>query len=729
MTVFSSLSLGLLAGVSGFAIASSAAAQSVATPPVVDISKIAREPDVIVIGQRQGLLTIPGSGATIDGGELDKSRPLTINDALRQAPGVFPRDEEGLGLRPNIGIRGLNPTRSTKVLLLEDGIPLAFAPYGDNATYFHPSFKRYDRIEVLKGASQVRFGPQTIGGVINYITPKAPETFGGKALISAGSQGLFELDGTAGGPLLGGRGLLHAQSKRSDSSRDNQDLQFTDVYGKMEWDVADDQAVTLRVSRYKEDSQVSYSGLTLAEYQADPYGNPFENDRFDTERVGGALSHAWFIGDDTSLKSTLYGSHFTRDWWRQSSNSGQRPNDSSDPTCGGMANVNTTCGNEGRLRDYWVWGLESRLAHDHELFGASAKTEFGLRYHSENQQRRQWNGDTPYARTPGSGVNGGVREDNERLIDAYSAFVSTRIDLGDWIVEPGVRVEQIDYYRRNRLLAGAEGRTDLSVVVPGLGVIYRLGEKSVVYVGVHKGFAPPRVEDIINNTTGGTVDLDAEESVNWELGVRGDVAPGLYVDAAYFRMDFANQIIPQSAAGGVGATLTSAGETLHQGFELLARGSAKAAGLIATGDDLYARLSATYLMDASFEGTRFSSVSGFGAVSVTGNRLPYAPEWILSAAVGYEFGDWLQAEVEAQYTDAMFTDDLNSIPVIANGQRGLIEDVLVWNATVNLNIPGTPLGLFVTGRNLTDELYVVDRSRGILPGNKRSFQAGVTVSF
>jgi Fe(3+) dicitrate transport protein len=687
-----------------------------------------REPDVIVIGQRANLLTIPGSGAVIDMKELAKSRPLTLNEALRQAPGVFPRDEEGLGLRPNIGIRGLNPTRSTKVLLLEDGIPFAFAPYGDNATYFHPSFKRYDRIEVLKGASQVRFGPQTIGGVVNYITPKAPDEFGGQLLAGVGTEGYLELEGSIGGALLGGRGLLHAQTKQSDSPRANQDLQFSDVFAKMEWDLAADQTLTARVSRYKEDSQVSYSGLTLAEFEADPYGNPFENDRFDTERVGGALSHAWFIGDGTALKSTLYGSHFSRDWWRQSSNSSQRPADSSDPACGGMANINTTCGNEGRLRDYWVWGIETRLTHEHMLFGVPVRSEAGLRYHSENQQRRQWNGDTPNARTPGIGVNGGVREDNERLIDAVSGFVTSQFAFGDLLVEPGIRFEQIEYFRRNRL-NGARGETSLNVAVPGLGVVYKLDERSAIYAGVHKGFAPPRVEDIINNTTGGTVDLAAEESVNWELGVRGDVAPGLYLDAAYFRMDFANQIIPQSAAGGVGATLTSAGETIHQGFELLARGSAKNAGWLTSQDDVYARLSATYVMDASFEGVRFSSVTGFGATSVSGNRLPYAPEWLLAAAIGYQWGEIASAEIEAQYTDAMFTDDLNSIPVIANGQRGKIEDVLILNAAANVNIPGTPLTVFVTGKNLTDELYVVDQSRGILPGGKRSFQAGVTFDF
>lgn len=687
-----------------------------------------RVAEIVVIGERGNLLIIPGSGATIETADLERSRPFTVNDALRQAPGIFAREEEGFGLRPNIGIRGLNPTRSTKLLLLEDGLPLAFAPYGDNASYFHPSLGRYARVEVLKGASQVRFGPQTIGGVINYITPEAPESFGGSLRLAGGSQGYREVDGLVGGPALGGRGLLHVQNRRTDSSRDNQDLQYTDIFAKATWDLAADQVLTARLSRHEEDSQVTYSGLSVAEFNANPFGNVFANDSFEIERWGAALSHAWFPGEATTLKTSLYASTFNRDWWRQSSNSGQRPNDASDPACGGLANLNTTCGNEGRLRDYWSAGIESRLSHDTVAFGADIRLEAGLRFHAEDQQRRQWNGDTPTARAPGTGRNAGVVEDNARQVDAWSAFASARIGSGPWIVEPGVRLERIAYERLNRL-NGARGTTELDVVVPGVGIMYRLGDRSVIYAGVHKGFAPPRVEDIISNTTGGAIDLDAEESVNWELGLRGDVAPGLYLDAGLFRMNFDNQIIPQSVAGGVGATLTSAGETLHQGFELLARGSAREAGWLQNGNDLYARLSLTHVADAKFEGHRFSTVAGSTAVIVTGNRLPYAPEWLWVAAVGYEYRGWLQGEIEAQYTDAMFTDDLNTVAVTTNGQRGRIDDVLLWNATVNADLPGTPLTLFVSGRNLTDELYVVDRSRGILPGARRGVQAGISFAF
>jgi Fe(3+) dicitrate transport protein len=109
-------------------------------------------PRVDVIGSQEDLDRIPGSATVIDEETLDSSRVMTTSEALRKVPGLNLRDEEGFGLRPNIGVRGLNPTRSTKVLLLEDGIPLAYAPYGDNASYYHPQIDRFERIEVLKGA-------------------------------------------------------------------------------------------------------------------------------------------------------------------------------------------------------------------------------------------------------------------------------------------------------------------------------------------------------------------------------------------------------------------------------------------------------------------------------------------------------------------------------------------------------------------------------------------------
>ena len=691
-----------------------------------DEAAIAAASPIVVIGERDRLQDIPGSGAIIDEEELERSRVFTVNEALRQVPGLVVRDEEGLGLRPNIGIRGLNPTRSTEVILLEDGLPLTYGLYGDNSTYSHPPLRRFSRIEVLKGASQIRFGPHTVGGVVNYITPAAPETFGGRATLAGGSEGYREADVSLGGPLAGFRWLAHGNLTAFDGVRENQGFEFSDFYLKAERDIAPGQLLILRAGLYEEDSQVGYSGLIEAEYAANPRAYPFQNDSFVTERFTASASHVWEISPSLELVTSAYTIWFDRDWWRQSSNSGQRPADSSDPLCGGMANVNTTCGNEGRLREYNVYGLESRLFWDGALLGAEAEIEIGARYQNERQNRLQINGDTPNARTPGTSVNAGVRENNLRYVDAWSGFVTATFDYGRFAISPGVRVEAIDYERVNRL-TNARGETDLTEVIPGLGFTFAATDDLSVYGGVYRGFSPPGVADIVTDA-GGSVDLDPEESVNWELGLRGELRPGLRLDTALFVMDFENQIVPASVAGGVGAALTSAGSTRHRGLELSVNGSLQDMGLM-DANDIYFRTALTWLEDATYQGRRFSSVSGFGSTLVTGNRLPYAPEWQFTGAVGYAWGEALTAQVEYVFVDEQFADDLNTIAPTANGQRGLIPAQHTWNASVNYTPAESPFTLYATVKNIADETYIVDRVRGILPSAPRLVQVGVSARF
>lgn len=681
---------------------------------------------VVVIGERENLLDIPGSGATIEREDLERARVFTVNEALRRVAGVFPRDEEGLGLRPNIGIRGLSPIRSTEVLLLEDGLPLTYGPYGDNATYSHPPLRRFERIEVLKGASQIRFGPHSVGGVINYISPKAPEKFSGNLFAAGGDKGYAEIAGSLGGEVAGFRVLGHASTTQFDGIRANHALEFADYSLRVERTLAPGHEIVARVAANRENSQVSYSGLTQAEFLADPYGNPFPNDRFDTQRYSAALTHGWDIGESLSLTTSAYWLYFDRDWWRQSSNSGQRPSDSSDPLCGGMANLNTTCGAEGRLREYHQYGLESRLNWDTTFLGADTNVEAGVRWHTERQSRLQVNADTPYGRRPGVSTNGGLPENNLRYAEALSGFVMASLDFGQLTISPGVRFESIEFERVNRL-NGARGSTDINEAIPGLGLTFDLAPEVRLYAGVHRGFSPPRVEDIVTNA-GGVVDLDAEESTNWEVGVRGRPTPGFDVDLGVFYLDFANQIIPASVAGGVGATLTSAGETRHTGAEFSGSFSFRDAGIM-TNDDVFMRTALTWVAEAEFVGRRFSGIPGFAGISVTGRRLPYAPEWIGSAAIGYSRGDWLTVQAEIQQTGDMFTDDLNSVAPSANGQRGRIEPATIMNLALNFRPDGGNVTWFATVKNVTDELYIVDRARGILPGAPRLWQAGVSVGF
>jgi Fe(3+) dicitrate transport protein len=354
------------------------------------------------------------------------------------------------------------------------------------------------------------------------------------------------------------------------------------------------------------------------------------------------------------------------------------------------------------------------------MFGITAESDLGVRLHHERQDRVQKNGDLPTSR------DGVVVEDNARVNTAYSAFAQQRLLFGNVTVTPGLRVEHIEYERTNRLRP-VTGTTTVTQVIPGIGLAHAIGTNVTWFAGLHRGFAPPRTEDVINNNTGGVVDLDPELSWNFEVGARTELRPGLNVDATFFRMDYENQIVQASVAGGVGTALTNAGETLHQGFESSVR--LDTAALFGMAQNVYVRGAFTYLPVARYEGTRFSNVTGFTTVPITGNRLPYAPEQLLTLGIGYAATDRINGQVEVVRVGAQFGDDLNTIAGTADGQRGLLPAHTTWNAAMNYRLPKYDATLFMTVKNVFDALYIADRSRGLLPGIPRLVQAGLKVRF
>jgi Fe(3+) dicitrate transport protein len=672
----------------------------------------------------EDLLRLGGSATILTAEQLTQARVMTTEEALRKSPGVHARNEDAFGLRPNIGIRGLSPTRSTKVLLLEDGLPLSFAPYGDNAAYYHPPIERFETVEIMKGGEQILYGPMTVGGVINYVTPTIPARPGGAITLLGGNRDYLSSHARFGGTWRGTGLLVDGLRKQGEGSRDNTRHGVWDFNAKALTTLASQQTLGLRFATYGEDSQVTYSGLRQAEFDANPRGNPFLNDNFRIGRHAGAITHTAAFNHNLVLTTSGYASAFNRDWWRQSSNSGQRPNDSADPACGGMANLLATCGNEGRLRSYITWGLDPRMK---AIYGGSrirGEADFGVRYHSEFQDRRQRNGPLPTSRT------GLLVEDNVRTAKATSAFFQNRFQFGNFTLTPGLRLETVQFRRTNFLLnsgAGISGGTTLTQWIPGISGAYTLGGKVTFFTGLHRGFAPPRVEDIISNNTGASLDLDAELSWNYEAGLRLVARDDLRLEATFFRMDFENQIVPTSVAGGVGATLTNAGKTLHQGFEL--GGNWNSRRWIPSRHSIDLRSAWTWVPDARYVGPRLSSVSGFSSVSVTGNRLPYAPKGMLNASVGYSHANGFNAFLENVYVGRQFGDDLNTIPGTADGQRGLVPGNAIWNAAVNVPVEAWRSTFFLTAKNLTDRLTIADRSRGILPGIPRLVQAGVRFTF
>lgn len=670
-------------------------------------------------GTSEALERTAGSFQTVDREQLEQSRVFNFSEALRKIPGVNVRDEEGFGLRPNISIRGTNPTRSTKVLLLEDGIPLAYAPYGDNASYYHPPVERFESIEVLKGSGQIEYGPVTVAGVVNYITPNPPSKPTFSLKLTGGNRNFFNGNAQFGG-TFGSTGLiLNFNRKQGAGARENVRSGVNDFSTKVVQTLSDRNILIVKYSYLKEDSRVTYSGLTLAEYNANPRQNPFLNDYFNAFRQGFSLSHTVVLSSKMNLTTNFFTNYFSRDWWRQSSNSAQRPNRLNlDADCRSMADLNTTCGNEGRLRDYRNFGIEPRFNANFDVGSVRNDLNIGFRFYSETQNRMQKNGDLPNSR------DGVIVENNFRSNSAVSGFVQNRFVWKDFALTTGVRIENIRYKRENRLI-NASGKTELKQIIPGFGITYNLFGNTTIFAGVHRGFAPPRTEDIISNT-GGVIELNPELSWNYEIGLRTRPVRGFSLDTTFFRTDYLNQIVPASIAGGIGAAFTNGGKTLHQGIEVSSR--IDTSNFFKTAFNIYLQANYTNLLTAEFSGVRNSSISGFTNVSVSGNRLPYAPKQTFNASLGFAYQN-LDVFVENNFISRQFSDDLNSIDANANGQRGAIPSQIYWNATANYRAEKLKSVFFLTVKNIFDKTFIVDRSRGILPSSPRLLQAGVKISF
>ena len=666
-------------------------------------------PRVDVVGTATSAINSPGSAQVIDAATLEESRVFNVNEALRKVPGLHIRDEEGVGLRPNIGIRGQNPTRSTKTLLLEDGLPLSFAPYGDNASYYHPPIDRYDAIEVSKGTQVIRFGPQTAGGVINYLTPMPQQERAGFVGLAAGTHGYLNghVMATEKGAMLD---LYH---KESDGARENMHSRLDDLNFKWVGRLNDEQQITLRASHFREYSQLTYSGLTQAEYEANARQNPFKHDYFEANRTGLSATHEWKLNAERRLLTSVYGAYFDRDWWRQASSSAD---------CRPVNLMN--CRVDGRLRAYTTLGIDGRLFQRHASFGLPNDLELGVKLQSEVQKRRQERYSSLANFTSGSGME--VIEHQERRAQALSAFASNRTQINERLaITPIVRVEKIHYQRdlslTSTVATPTSGDASFTEFVPGLGATYELNASSQLYGGVHKGFSPPRVEDAINSS-GGTVNLRAERSVNAELGLRASPSKDLRFDLAVFRNDFSNLVQVGSIAGG--STTYSEGKALFQGMELAGQADRLSE---AVDGNLFVRAAFTWLPTAQQKSSFNNPTLTAPVVSQVGKRLPYAPEHLLTLTLGYRAPQRWNARLEYVQVSQQYASFDNAVEPSADGQKGRIDAHGIWNAVLNYTIGQA--NFFVTGKNLSDSTYIVDRTRGIQVGMPRTLQFGMKYAF
>lgn len=694
------------------------------------------------------LESVPGSFNVVDEETLIERRPFTVREALNNVPGINIVGEDAFVLAPNIGIRGLDPRRTSRTLLLEDGMPLFLAPYGDPSAHYSTPLQRVNRIEVVKGSGQILYGPQTIGGMINFVTKPMPTNgFAGSVQASAGNNDFTGLHLNVGYGNEQGGIMFDALQNKGDGIRDNHEFDVQEYTLKAQLNLTDRQTLIAKIGYYDEDSQVSETGLGEIDYARDKFQAPSgKNDSFEHERKTLQLQHIFKFDETLKLSTQAYYADAYRVSFRQTDAPGGFDDASDNSTgvtilerCPGddtatEANAET-CGGRHRPRSYQYYGFEPRLDFQHNLFGLQSDAVVGFRIHKEDIRRRQYRGNDARAQSLSFlkanaeqlGVPGAVadfREDIRIDVDAKSYYGQNTFFVGNWSLTPGVRVEDLEF--KTTILqsgggAGFASRTNSQTeVLPGFGVAWNGIANTTVFAGVHKGFAPPRPDRDID---GFTIDnTSPETSINYELGLRSTFFKGVNFESSLFHTRVDDLVINNGAG-----TFINGGESEQTGLEFAGR--VDFGTIYNTAHNVYLQGSYTNVFTAEFKKDGLNLADGI----IKGDRLPYAPRHIASISLGYEHPVGLNARFGVDYVSRQEPDTFaRALPPVDAALSGLAGDIpshTLLNMSVNFKPVGSKATYFMSGYNLADREYIASRVDGLAVGRGRQVTAGIRYDF
>jgi len=623
--------------------------------------------------------------------QIERVQPLSNEDVLRRIAGINVKGEEESSIVTNFGIRGLSASES-KSLVLEDGVPVAPGLFIGNDRYYNPRIQRVERVEILKGSSSLRYGPSTIGGVVNYQT-KTPDD--GVLLASrVGSHNLREVNLEAGNHNASGDGFAGVvfSHAKSDGFMDK-GYDMTDVMVKAGLELNGEQRLGFKFSYHQNDANISYRGLLLEDYVNGERYNPAPDDWYLQDRLAFDVNHEWLISPDLTLNTLVYWSDVSRDYWRYGVDT------AASNAAGRWVYTDELTGNN---RSFERFGVETRLAYRHTIADMDANSEFGLRFMTEESDDTRIRATRANDRT---GINDRHIQDSA---DSVAAYAQTQLRISDrFAITPGLRVESYEQVRTILSQGNATAKTSNTEVLPGLGATFELTASAELYGGVYRAFSPAANGVALDGLQ--DQNLDGERSTNFEIGVRGALERISY-EVAAFMMDFDNQVVTGNSDPNL--SQSNAGKTEHYGVEL----------------QFAVDLGAGFQFDAN---ATWIPKSEFMTGEFRGNRIPYAPEYMANLGLSYSYGSF-SAALMANYQGEQYGDPSNQVDIPSNAAGGiwggLLPSYTVYDLFAQYQL-NQSLTVFGSIKNLTDKQYIAGLRQGIYVGPERAFEIGFRYQF
>lgn len=680
--------------------------------------------EMTIVGSKEDARQLPGSGSVIGNEQIQIEAADDINQLLKTVPGVYVLEEDGYGLRPNIGIRGATSERASKITLLEDGVMIAPAPYSNPAAYYFPTTLRMHSIEVLKGAPLLRYGPQTTGGVINVISTPIPTENSGNINASYGEDAQGDLLANYGGRVGDFGYLVETAQRRADGFKDidrsshDTGFEIEDYLVKLSWE-GERQSVLLKAQYSEETSDETYLGLTDADFDDDAdrrYGLSLP-DKMTNDHQGYNATYRLALNEDVRMTVTGYYNKFSRDWFKLSGGSEFiDAANAGDAFSQGVLDGSQDIDDLKYLhnnRDYESKGVELNFdiaLGNHEL-------EVGGRVHQDEMDRfqpldfyNQVNGELIYTRTEEpSGGNNRVEKADANTFWAVDRWqVSDALNVNLALRYEDVQTERKQYEDPERNDLDSRRDNDNKEWLPGASFTYDLNETWQVLAGAHRGYSPLG--------GGAKENEDPETSINYEAGVRlrGD----WFIEAIAFYSDFDNKSESCSNASPCSNGDTSGsfdtGKAEIYGLELQVGSSIALGNFVVPMDMMYTYTDATVSEDNAEENIQ------------AGDVLAVIPENTFSLRIGLESAMGWNNYAVARYTDKMCMD----IGCNNGGTRFERSESLFTVDYISRYALTDQAVVFLKVQNLFDEQAIVSRQPdGARPNKPRTASVGVEWTF
>jgi Fe(3+) dicitrate transport protein len=699
-----------------------------------------------IIGSKFNAKNKAGSTYFISPKELKTFNYDDVSRILRTVPGLTIQEEDGFGLRPNIGMRGTSPNRSEKITLMEDGILIAPAPYSAPAAYYFPTVSRMQSFEILKGGSQIQYGPYTTGGAINMVSTQIPNSFSGRFIASIGSFNTKRAYVNIGDQQENYGYVIEYNNRNSDgfktidNSTKNTGFQSNDYVAKFRINTDADakvyQSLTAKVQFSEDLSNETYLGLTDADYAKNPYRRyaASNEDYIDSEHRQIMLTHFIRPTKNFSITTKAYKNNFARNWYKLDalklgSSKVSINNILTDPITynaeyqaitGATNTIDNALLVKANNRKYEAKGIQSVGNYTFKTGKVNHDIDFGLRYHEDYEDRFQWvDGYAIQNGVMNRTSNGTPGTDANRITkaEAIAAHILYNLNIDKFTFTPGIRYEDIklnslnygsnDVNRTGTTLAKANNK--INVWIPGMGILYKINDSYNVFTSIHKGFSPPGVQ----------AGEDAENSVNTELGFRFNKKAFRGEVIGYYN-DFSNLQGADSMSGGGTGTgdLFNAGAAIVKGLEVLA--TYDVINNIEKGFKLPITVSYT-LTDTELKNNFNSTI--WGNVE-SGDEIPYIAKNQLAITTAFETEKFNFA-ISGKYVDAFRT--VAGTGTIPNNNKVRSNFIVDFSARYHVTDHISLMGNII---NLLDNDYAVSRvPAGLRPGHPFGMNLGIMAQF